>query len=104
MVTGGTRGRAVGGGAGVTPLQGRARGGASWMQQLLPFPDSLGPGMGSFSTWVELGLATYQLPWDESLPTALGKVQPCSKDSGLGGAGAETARCRDGSHCWARTS
>ena len=74
------------------------------MQQLLPFPDSLGPGMGSFSTWVELGLATYQLPWDESLPTALGKVQPCSKDSGLGGAGAETARCRDGSHCWARTS
>lgn len=82
----------MGGRAGVTPLQGRALGGASWMQQLLPLPDSPGRGMGSFSTWVELGLATYQLPWDESLPTALEKIQPCSKDMGQGETGGRNSQ------------
>lgn len=62
------------------------------MQQLLPLPDSPGRGMGSFSTWVELGLATYQLPWDESLPTALEKIQPCSKDMGQGETGGRNSQ------------
>lgn len=92
------------GGPGVTPLQGRALGGASWMQQLLP---SL--------TAQDLGWAVSQPGWSwdlqpTSFPGMIPFLQRWERSSlalrtlHSGEFGAETARCRDGSDCWTRTS